>query len=1017
VKIFRAAGILLAALAVAAGALSAAWRGAAPGNLWSFPRDHWAHPEFRNEWWYFTGNLQDEADATRRYGYQFTVFRVGLVPEAPPLDSRWSAAQLFMGHAAAGDFSTGRHRFSDVLYRDIPLLCGFGVFPDARLAWSLPPAGTSGAWELRWNGEGFDFRMRDEARRLAFDLSTHPLKPLVLQGPAGYSRKGEQADAASLYYSFTRLETRGTLTLDGRSVRVRGVSWMDREMSTTALGADQEGWDWLGLRLEDGRDLMLYRLRQKGGAGGFQRGTVVDAAGKARYLEPEDWSVRGVETWTSPHTGTVYPARWIVEIPREGLELEVVPLLADQENVARRSANLAYWEGAVRLLSRGATVGEGYVELTGYGKHNRRRCEPGTACRNCAPRVRVAADSCRGENLVKMRLRWCRAARSILVMALAAGSSASAAPKSPSAEDWRTPAEVSGYRKTPRYAETMAYLKRLAAAAPSRLRIESFGTTGEGRDLIAVVASGDGSFDPAKIRRAGRPVVLIQNAIHAGEMDGKDSCLALLRDMVITKEKAALLERAVVVIIPIYNADGHERFGPFNRINQNGPEEMGWRTQSMNLNLNRDYMKADAPETRAFLKLWSRWSPDFFVDDHVTDGADYLYDVTYNLDITPDVYPPLAEWQKSVVGPYLEKAVKESGHAIGPLIFLRDDSDPAQGLAVAPDTPRYSTGYTILRNRPGMLVELHMLKDYKTRVTGNYELLRALLEVINRDAGKLVAMNRDADAATIAEGSKAGRGPVPIRLEASKDSQDFLYPGFDYQRGLSDVSGGMQIVYGSTLKEMTVPRTALPSVSRSVVPPRAYIVPAQWTSVIGVLEAHGLAIRRTTAPWTGEVGTYRCEGLKWQAGSYEGRQVLFVPLEARGGDGSQGACAAVREKMSFPKGSAVIPLDQIAARVAIHFLEPEAPDSAVAWGFFNAVFEQKEYGEAYVLEKLAREMMQKDPGLKQEFERKVASDKEFASDPEARLAFFYRRSPWWDPRMGLYPVGRLDSLDALPIAP
>ena len=370
-RIAKPAALCLLLALGAGGWLSGAWREAAPGNVWSFPRDHWAHPEFRNEWWYFTGSLEDASDAARRFGYQFTIFRIGLVPEAPPLDSRWSTGQLFMGHAAAADFSAGRHFFSDVLYRDIPLLAGFPVFPEPRLAWSLAPAGTSENWELRWNGEGFDFRMRDEERKLAFDLSTRPLKPLVLQGPGGYSRKGEAQAAASLYYSFTRLDTHGTLTLDGRSVPVRGTSWMDREMSTTALGADQEGWDWFGLRLADGRDLMLYRLRQKSGGSSFQRGTVVDAAGRASYLEPADWSARSVGTWKSPHTEAVYPARWFLEIPREGLALEVVPVLADQENVARRSANLAYWEGAVRVLSRGATVGEGYMELTGYGRSSR----------------------------------------------------------------------------------------------------------------------------------------------------------------------------------------------------------------------------------------------------------------------------------------------------------------------------------------------------------------------------------------------------------------------------------------------------------------------------------------------------------------------------------------------------------------------------------------------------------------------------------------------------------------------
>src|SRR6266581_7896061 len=214
-------------------------------------------------------------------------------------------------------------------------------------------------------------------------------------------------------------------------------------------------------------------------------------------------------------------------------------------------------------------------------------------------------------------------------------------------DPWTTPAEASCYRTTPRYDETMAYVRRVAAAAPRQVKVQTFGNTGEGRDLVAVIASKAGVFDPTVLHAHNLPIVLIQNSIHAGEMDGKDSCLALLRDMVITKTRARLLDRAVVVVIPIYNADGHERFGPYNRISQNGPQEMGWRTQAVNLNLNRDYLKADAPETRAFLHLWNQWLPDFFVDDHVTDGADFQYDTTYALDTGPNVFPATAEWQRN----------------------------------------------------------------------------------------------------------------------------------------------------------------------------------------------------------------------------------------------------------------------------------------------------------------------------------------------------------------------------------
>ena len=297
------------------------------------------------------------------------------------------------------------------------------------------------------------------------------------------------------------------------------------------------------------------------------------------------------------------------------------------------------------------------------------------------------------------------------------------------AQDWRTPTEVGGYRTTPDYADTVAYIERVAAAAPGQVKIETFGKTGEGRDLEIVIVSKDGVFDPATIHASGRAILLVQNSIHAGEMDGKDSCLALLRDMVIAKSQAALLDHVVFVFIPVYNIDGHERRSAYNRINQNGPEEMGWRGNGTNINLNRDYMKADAPETRAFLKMFNRWLPDFFVDDHVTDGADFQYDVTFAIDDTPNVAPATAQWIREDVTPELVRQVDAAGHLAFPhLLDLNDESDPAQGLAFSALRPRFSNGFMTLENRPAMLVELHMLKDYKTRVTGNYEILRALLD-------------------------------------------------------------------------------------------------------------------------------------------------------------------------------------------------------------------------------------------------------------------------------------------------
>ena len=579
--------------------------------------------------------------------------------------------------------------------------------------------------------------------------------------------------------------------------------------------------------------------------------------------------------------------------------------------------------------------------------------------------------------------------------------------------DWTTPAEKSDYRTTPRYDETMAYVQRVAAAAPKQVKLETFGKTPAGRDLWVAIVSKDNVFDPVVVRKSGRAVLLIQNAIHAGEMDGKDSSLALLREMVITKKQASLLDHVVVLIIPIYNADGHERFSPYNRINQNGPEQMGWRTQSQNLNLNRDYMKADAPETRALLRLFQRWLPDFFVDDHVTDGADYQYDTTYAIDVGPDVYPATADWLEHQLKPYIEKSVTASGHIIGEYVGV-GEANPKEGISVGQDTPRFSTGYMVLQNRPGLLVEMHMLKDYKTRVTGNYEILRAILEVMNRDAAKLVATNQQADGETIAAGHRAQtatyiRKPddFPLRLAPTADTETFHFLGYKRNTAPSEVSGGSWNQFTHEAESSDIPLHSKLKMTLGVGVPGAYIIPAQWGKVIDVLRAHGVAMGPTRAAWSGEVETYRCKA-KWAERPFEGHHVL--------GGGSEFAptpppdCTAVREKLDFPAGSMVVPTDQRAAKVVIHWLEPQGPDSAVYWGYFDAIFEQKEYGEAYVLEKLAREMMAKDPKVKAEFEAKVASDKEFAANSYGRLNWWYQHSPYWDPKLGLYPVGRVRTL-------
>jgi hypothetical protein len=588
------------------------------------------------------------------------------------------------------------------------------------------------------------------------------------------------------------------------------------------------------------------------------------------------------------------------------------------------------------------------------------------------------------------------ASLSAVILALAASPQTHAQSASPNVPaDWRTRAEQTGYRETPTYEEALAFARRLERA--SRLvRVAEFGKSGEGRALPLVIAAHGNAFTPTDARSAGKLVVLVQANIHAGETDGLDAGLALLRDMAITKSRESLLDRVTLLFIPVYNVDGFERRGPFNRINQNGPAEMGWRGTATNLNLNRDYMKADAPETRAWLRLWNDWNPDLFIDCHVTDGADFRYNVTYQYEQHQNVPEPLLGWMKSAFDSRIAPAAERPGNLLAPYLTLRDSRDPAKGIEGFIETPRYSTGYTPARNRPGLLIETHMLKDYRTRVRGTYDLIAAVLAELNRDPESLRRVLRETDEAITAEGrtyDPARR--VPLRLEFTDKTEPFKFKGVEFRVEPSDISGGDRVVYGDKPLDLTVPYFNEARVTASAAPPLYYVVPPQWADVISVLAAHGLQLKRLAAPATLEVESYRFSDVRWSPAPFEGRNTVTQKN------------TTLRERRLYREGSVVVPLAQPAARIAVHLLEPDSPDSFVSWGFFNPIFEQKEYGESYVLEKLAREMLAKDEDLRREFEHRVATDPQFAKSQRARLSFFYDRSPYADARLNLYPVGRV----------
>lgn len=320
-----------------------------------FPADHGAHPEYRNEWWYVTANLEDEQG--RRYGLQFTLFRIALAPQAPRRASRWATRQVWMGHFAVTDAAGGLHRAHERYARGALGLAGAQLSPRFRV------------WLQDWALEGgpgaaFPWRLRAAVPGVEAALELTPIKDIVLQGEDGLSPKSDEPGNASYYYSLPRMAAGGELRLDGRRHRVRGLAWLDREWSTSALGPEQAGWDWFSLQLADGRDLMYYRLRRKdGSADPHSAGTLVEADGRVRRLRADSVSIETLAHWMSP-TGVRYPSLWRLRVEGLARPLTVRPVIPDQE----MDLTVRYWEGAVDVLDPdGRPLGRGYVELAGYG--------------------------------------------------------------------------------------------------------------------------------------------------------------------------------------------------------------------------------------------------------------------------------------------------------------------------------------------------------------------------------------------------------------------------------------------------------------------------------------------------------------------------------------------------------------------------------------------------------------------------------------------------------------------------
>jgi hypothetical protein len=568
------------------------------------------------------------------------------------------------------------------------------------------------------------------------------------------------------------------------------------------------------------------------------------------------------------------------------------------------------------------------------------------------------------------------------------GASRSLALPADSADPFITPFEKSGRKASPSYDETFAYLRRLVAAAPE-LDMVSLGKSGEGRDVFMVVASRGQLFTPAALAASKKPVVLVQGGIHAGEIDGKDAGLMLLRDLTVGGKLNALLDQVELLYVPIFNVDGHERSGPYGRINQRGPEKMGWRTTARNLNLNRDYMKAEAPEMRAMLGAIAAWQPDLYVDVHVTDGIDYQYDVSWGYGGEDGWSPAISRFLSQVLDPPVQQKLEAAGHAPHYLIFSLDSDNPDQGhIKWQNGAPRFSDSYGAARHLPTILVENHSLKSHERRVLGTYVFLQGVLETVGKNAAALEQ--------AIAEDRARRPDPLPLRFDLKAGVPpvviDFL--GVEYRQEKSAASGTKTVFTGVPVAKQ-IPRLEKVEAVAKAARPKAYLVPPQWPEAIENLAIHGIRTERFEAPRQLEVEMYRLEGAKIAGQSFEGRVGIELASPPR----------LEKRKETFPAGTIRVPTDQPLGDLAMLLLEPESEDSLLRWGYFLEILSRTEYVEPYVMAPMAEKMLAADPALAAEFAKKL-EDEKFAADPQARLQFFYRKTPYFDDRHLLYPVAR-----------
>ncbi len=553
--------------------------------------------------------------------------------------------------------------------------------------------------------------------------------------------------------------------------------------------------------------------------------------------------------------------------------------------------------------------------------------------------------------------------------------------------NFETVFESSSGTQTATYAQVIKYWSDLAEAY-SEIHIQEIGETDSGYPLHLVTLNPDKNFDFEQIRKNKR-VLLINNGIHPGESDGIDATMMLFRDIV--KGDADMPQKTVLAAIPVYNVGGSLNRNSGTRANQNGPEEYGFRGNAQNYDLNRDFIKSDTKNALAFAQVYHLVQPDIFIDNHVSNGADYQYTLTHLFTQHNKLGGDLGTYLNKTMRPMLEEKLMAKNWDITPYVNVFN-STPEKGFSQFMDYPRYSTGYTTLFNTLGMMVETHMLKPYKPRVEGTYELMKSMIEITEEQNDVIAELRKDVWKAY----KEKGEYPVAWTVDTTQSST-LNFKGFEGEFIPSEITGKMRLKYDRS-KPFTkdVKYQNFFKATKSVSIPEAYIIPQGWHTVIDLLKLNNIEMAQFESDTTMTVEAYRIADYKTRTRAYEGHYPHYnTSVSARSLD------------ITFRKGDYFISTDQAGLRYLLETLEPEAADSFFNWNFFDTILQQKEGFSPYVFEDTAKTILDNDPDLRAEFEAKKQNDKRFEANWYAQLSWIFERTHHYEKAHMQYPVYRV----------